>query len=95
MPRAKKADIAAVETAVTAAAVKKTPARRAAKKIVIPDTFVIQNSVGQGVSYKDVIKKVNDVFDGAIETLDVYVKADEAKAYYVINGDVTGSVDLF
>ena len=30
----------------------------------------------------------------AIETLDIYVKPDEAKAYYVVNGEITGSVDL-
>ncbi len=30
----------------------------------------------------------------AIETLDIYVKPDEAKVYYVVNGEITGSVDL-
>lgn len=30
----------------------------------------------------------------AIETLDIYVKPDEAKVYYVVNGEVNGSVDL-
>ncbi|MBR1669355.1 MAG: hypothetical protein IJ695_01525 [Butyrivibrio sp.] len=29
-----------------------------------------------------------------IKSLDIYVKPEEAKAYYVVNGDITGSFDL-
>ena len=39
--------------------------------------------------------QVNAAFDGEVTSVDVYVKAEEGKAYYVINGDVTGAVELF
>ena len=40
--------------------------------------------------WKDAGKKLTD-----IETLDIYVKPQEGKAYYVINKNVEGAVDLF
>lgn len=77
-------------------AAKKAPAKKAAPaKIVEPKKFVIQNSADQGVSYETVVKKVNKAFKDKIKTLDIYVKSEEGKAYYVVNGEVTGSVDLF
>ena len=30
-----------------------------------------------------------------VKNLDIYVKPEECKAYYVVNGGVTGSVDLY
>ncbi len=30
----------------------------------------------------------------AIETLNIYVKPQEAKVYYVVNGEAEGSIDL-
>jgi hypothetical protein len=61
---------------------------------VVPN-FVIQSSADQSVTYDTVIEKVKAAFDGEITSVDIYVKAEEGKAYYVINGDVTGAVDLF
>ena len=101
-PAAKKAP--AKKTAAKKPAAKKAPAKTAAKapakkaapaKIVEPKKFVIQNSADQGVSYETVVKKVNKAFKDKIKTLDIYVKSEEGKAYYVVNGEVTGSVDLF
>ena len=40
--------------------------------------------------WKDAGKKLTE-----IETLDIYVKPQEGKAYYVINKDVEGTIDLF
>ena len=31
---------------------------------------------------------------GDIKNLDIYVKPEECKAYYVVNNDITGSFDL-
>ena len=93
-PAAKKAP--AKKTAAKKPAAKKAPAKKAAPaKIVEPKKFVIQNSADQGVSYETVVKKVNKAFKDKIKTLDIYVKSEEGKAYYVVNGEVTGSVDLF
>lgn len=102
-PAAKKAP---AKTAAKKPAAKKAPAKKAAAKkpaakkaapakIVEPKKFVIQNSADQGVSYETVVKKVNKAFKDKIKTLDIYVKSEEGKAYYVVNGEVTGSVDLF
>ena len=29
-----------------------------------------------------------------IKNLDIYVKPEEGKAYYVVNGEITGDIDL-
>ena len=44
---------------------------------------------------KEIIKKVNRAIKINIKSLEIYVKSAENKAYYVVNGSVTGSVDLF
>lgn len=86
-PAAKKA--AAKTTA------KKPAAKKAAAKIVEPKKFVIQNSADESVTYDAIVKKVNKACKDTIKTLDIYVKSEEGKAYYVVNGVVTGSVDLY
>lgn len=88
MPRAKKTVEAAEKT------VEKAPVKRTRRKKVVPNV-VIQSSADQSVTYDAVLEKVKAAFDGEVTSLDIYVKAEEGKAYYVINGDVTGDVDLF
>ena len=39
--------------------------------------------------WKDAGKKLTDM-----ETLDIYVKPEEATAYYVVNKDIEGKIDL-
>ena len=101
MARAKKETTAAAAPAAPAVekkTVKKAPAKTTAakprKKKVVPN-FVIQSSADQSITYDAVIEKVKAAFEGEITSVDIYVKAEEGKAYYVINGDVTGAVDLF
>ena len=101
MARAKKETTAAAAPAAPAVekkTVKKAPAKTTAakprKKKVVPN-FVIQSSADQSITYDAVIEKVKAAFDGEVTSADIYVKAEEGKAYYVINGDVTGAVDLF
>lgn len=79
----------------TAKPVKKAPVRRSRKKAVVPN-FVIQDSDGNGVTYDVVLEKVQAAADGmAVKTLDIYVKADEGKAYYVVNGEISRDVNIF
>ena len=101
MARAKKETTAAAAPAAPAVekkTAKKAPAKTTAakprKKKVVPN-FVIQSSADQSITYDAVIEKVKAAFDGEVTSVDIYVKADEGKAYYVINGDVNGAVDLF
>ena len=105
MARAKKETTAAAAPAAEKKVVRKAPAAekktvktatatRTRRKKVVPN-FVIQSSADQSITYDAVIEKVKAAFDGEITSVDIYVKAEEGKAYYVINGDVTGAVDLF
>ena len=41
-------------------------------------------------AWKDAGNKVSDIV-----SLDIYVKPQEGKAYYVVNGEVEGKVELF
>jgi hypothetical protein len=94
MARVTKKDAAAAPAAAEKKVVKRTPAAKPRKKKVVPN-FVIQSSADQSTTYDAVIEKVKAAFDGEVTSVDIYVKAEEGKAYYVINGDVTGAVDLF
>ena len=88
-PRAKKE---------VAAAPAEKPARKPRvprKKAVVPN-FVIQNSADDGITYASVVEKVQAaVTIQDVKSLDIYVKAEEGKAYYVVNGEAAGAVDLF
>lgn len=96
-PAAKKEATAAKKAAPAAkkTAAKKPVAKKAAAKVVEPKKFIIQNQADQSISYTDIVKKVNKAYKENIKSLEIYVKSSENKAYYVINGDVTGSVDLY
>lgn len=87
-PRAKKEETAAAEK----------PARkpRAPRKKAVVPTFVIQNTAEDGITYEAVVEKVQAAIQTSdVTSIDIYVKAEEGKAYYVVNGDTAGSVDLF
>ena len=88
---AKKATTEKKETA------KKAPAKKAAKaETVITLEFGDYTAVMANVENN---VKAQFVADGNkeadIKSLNIYVKPFENSAYYVINGDVTGRVDLF
>ena len=88
-PRAKK------ETAEAAAEKPARKPRAPRIKAVVPN-FVIQNSAEDSITYADVVAKVQAaVTVQDVTSLDIYVKAEEGKAYYVVNGEAAGAVDLF
>ena len=88
-PRAKKEESATVDEKP----IRKPCAPR--KKAVVPN-FVIQNSSDDGITYASVVEKVQAaVTIKDVTSLDIYVKAEEGKAYYVVNGEAAGAVDLF
>lgn len=65
------------------------------KKAVVPN-FVIQNSSEDSITYTSVVEKVQAAITiQDVTSLDIYVKAEEGKAYYVVNGEAAGTVDLF
>ena len=81
-----------------AATTKKAPAKKAAAK---SETVITVQFQGNEVTVATVEEKVKAQFvaeghkASSIKSLNVYVKPEERSAYYVINGDVTGRVDLF
>ena len=90
---AKKAPAAKKET-VKKETVKKAPA---AKKPVIKEEVNFQFS-GKSYTSEDLIRITKDVWkydlngkEEDVQSIELYVKPEENTAYYVINGDVTGS----
>lgn len=101
-PKAEKKAPAAKKAAAPKAAKKAPAAKKAAKKapvakkaVVEPKKFMVQTMAGAEISYTDIVKKVNKAISENIKSLEIYVKAEEGKAYYVVNGDITGAVELF
>ena len=98
MPRRKKEEIVAAETVVAPAEApaKKTRKPRAPRKKKVVPNFVIQNNAEDSITYASVVEKVQAAITiQDVTSLDIYVKADEGKAYYVVNGEAAGAVDLF
>ena len=64
-----------------------------------PEVKVILEFNGKSVNVADVAKAAKDSWSknhkGDVKDFNLYLKSEESKAYYVINGDVTGDVDLF
>lgn len=90
---AKKAPAAKKET-VKKETVKKAPA---AKKPVVKEEVNFQFS-GKSYTSEDLIRITRDVWkydlngkEEDVKSIELYVKPEENTAYYVINGDVTGS----
>ena len=90
---ANKAPAAKKET-VKKETVKKAPA---AKKPVVKEEVNFQFS-GKSYTSEDLIRITRDVWkydlngkEEDIQSIELYVKPEENTAYYVINGDVTGS----
>ena len=91
-PRAKK------EVTAEAAVPAEKPARkpRAPRKKAVVPNFVIQNSADDGITYASVVEKVQAaVTIKDVTSLDIYVKAEEGKAYYAVNGESAGAIDPF
>ena len=96
----KKAETAKAEPAKKAVA-KKAPAKKAttAKKAVT--TEIVLQFQGNETVVANVEEKVKAQFvaeghkASTIKSITVYVKPEEYAAYYVINGEFTGRVDLF
>ena len=96
---AKKAAPAKKETAKKAASAKKETVKKAApaKKVAVKEVVNFQFS-GKSYTPDDLLKICKDVWkydlngkEADFKTVELYVKPEENTAYYVINGDVTGS----
>ena len=95
------ADTAKAAKKETAKAPAKTIAKKAAAKKP-EDNFVLHIQYG-GRSYaqEELLKIAKDVWKydlkrkaGELESIELYVKPEENKVYYVMNGEVTGNFDI-
>ena len=72
-------------------------AKKAAKKAQAADEVIIQYNFKE-ISHKDILARVRQAYkdSGAtdiITSLQAYVKPEESKIYYVINKNITGSIE--
>lgn len=80
------------------AAKKSAPSKKSAAK-TMEETIILQ-SAGVEWNVAELRKRVIDAYiseghrQGWIKNLELYVKPEERKVYYVINGKTTGSVDI-
>lgn len=82
-------------------AAKKTPAKKAPAKKAELKTEMYLQFYGKEYSDKEILQKVKEIWTkvlknkvGDMKDVKIYLKPEESKAYYVINGDTTGEVDL-
>lgn len=92
----KKAAAPKKETAKKAAPAKKEVAVKAATKVSVNLQFA-----GKEYKAEDFEKMAKDVWQydlgkkaADLKSVDLYVKPEENKVYYVMNGDVTGDFDI-
>lgn len=76
--------------------VEKPAAKKAAEKAV--KQIINLQFAGKSYTMEDIVKIAKDVWkydlhknDEAYRSLEIYVKPEESVAYYVFNGDITGS----
>lgn len=93
---------AAVKGTVKKATTRKTTVRKtASKKAVSLNTEVYVQWLGKEVSEKDIVDSIKKIWteemgkkEKDLKDVKIYIKPEEYKAYYVINGDVTGAIGL-
>ena len=78
---------------------KKTAPKAAAKKAV--ESVLHIQYAGRSYSQEDLLKIARDVWKydlkrkvGELESVEMYVKPEENKVYYVMNGEVSGCFDI-
>ena len=106
----KAAKPAAKKTTAKKTAAKKTAGAKTTKKRSVESTislvkkinFVLQCSARpEGISYNELVENAKNVWKydmggkiSDIKNLELYVKPEENKVYYVFNGEKSGSFDL-
>lgn len=77
-------------------AARKTPGRKPAVKESVSLQYM-----GKDIQVAEIVSQVKEIWTAQLgkaerdmKSINVYLKPEENKAYYVVNEDVTGSVDL-
>ena len=95
--------VKAVEETAAAVTEEKNPAAKkpaakkpAAKKPAAPESKVVVQFGGSEVNTDELVEKAKIASEvKSIKKVDVYVKPEVNKVYYVVNGDTFGDFDLF
>ena len=95
--------VKAVEETAAAVTEEKKPAAKkpaakkpAAKKPAAPESKVVVQFGGSEVNTDELVEKAKIASEvKSIKKVDVYVKPEVNKVYYVVNGDTFGDYDLF
>lgn len=95
--------VKAVEETAAAVTEEKKPAAKkpaakkpAAKKPTAPESKVVVQFGGSEVNTDELVEKAKIASEvKSIKKVDVYVKPEVNKVYYVVNGDTFGDFDLF
>ena len=93
---------AAVKATVKKATTRKTTVRKtASKKTVSLNTEVYVQWLGKEVYERDIIENIKKVWteemgkkESELVDLKIYIKPEDNGAHYVINGDITGFIEL-
>ncbi|HEZ7990314.1 MAG TPA: DUF6465 family protein [Ruminococcus sp.] len=90
-------ETAAAVTEEKKPAAKKSAAKKpAAKKPAAPESKVVVQFGGSEVNTDELVEKAKIASEvKSIKKVDVYVKPEVNKVYYVVNGDTFGDFDLF
>ena len=99
--KAVKATAKAADKAVKKTVAKKTAAKKSTAKKAELKTEMFLQFAGKEYTEKEILQKVKEIWTknlkrkvGEMKDVKIYLKPEESAAYYVINGDTTGKVDL-
>lgn len=99
-PAVKRAAAKKETVAKKEAEVKKAPARRTVKKAQVTETVTFQFN-DRSYTPADLMQSCKDVWKYDLEgkeedlkSIELYVKPEENRAYFVINGDITGNFPI-
>ena len=93
---------AAVKETKKAPAKKETSAKKStsARKAAVKETVYLQY-MGKEINKDDLLKSVKEIWTkqlkkkaGDLKSVELYLKPEENRAYYVVNGDTTGELEL-
>ena len=93
-------EVKEVKPAKTAKAAAKPAAKAPAKKAAVKETIYLQY-LGKEIDKEDLMKQVKEIWTkeqkrkvSDMKSVSLYLKPEENAAYYVINEEVSGKIDL-
>lgn len=93
-PKAEKKTAASRTATAKASTTKKTAAKKTATPRKVKESVCLQYA-GRELEVTDIVEKVKKSWTGkTIKDIRVYLKPEESMAYYVINGEETGSIEM-